>query len=226
MNAHDVVTKAEGAGVTLFVREGKLGARPIAAVTKELRATIVAHKSELIELIQARIDETAHSNPAESSADIQRSAVQQRGVHPVSVASDGAGQRNVAGAAEAPQVGAVATPTSPIKHARRRALAGTPPPATLPLTDTTHAFLYSVLKDGRVERGTFVSKGLKTEPEAYAFLRKRSPGLTVQWARVVTHRVCAGCQYFTGGVLCNADRAPDYAVVVGSCEKYTKAGEL
>jgi hypothetical protein len=77
-----------------------------------------------------------------------------------------------------------------------------------------------------VERGTFISKDLKTEPEAYAFLRKRFPLLTVQWARVIQHPVCGGCQHFTAAVLCGADRAPDYAAVVGSCGKYTKAIEL
>jgi hypothetical protein len=116
--------------------------------------------------------------------------------------------------------------STPVKHTRRRALASAPPPHTSPLTDATHAFLYSVLKDGRVERGTFVSMDLKTEPEAYTFLRGRFPLLTVQWARVVTHRVCAGCKHFTGGALCNADQPPDYAAIVGSCGRYERAGEL
>jgi hypothetical protein len=71
-----------------------------------------------------------------------------------------------------------------------------------------------------VERGNLVSKDLKTEPEALLCLRKRFPGLTVQWARLITHPVCSGCRYYTGGVLCNADRAPDYAASVGSCGKY------
>jgi hypothetical protein len=117
-------------------------------------------------------------------------------------------------------------PSTPVKHTRRRALASTPPSHPGPLTDGHYAFLYSVLKDGRVERGTLVSKDLKTEPEAYAFLRSRFPLLTVQWARVVTHRVCAGCKHFTAAVLCNADQSPDHAACVGSCRKYERAGEL
>ena len=118
--------------------------------------------------------------------------------------------------------------SSPVKYARRRSLAGTLPTHTGPLTDGQQgplSFLYSVLRNGRVERGTFIREGIRTEPEALEFLRRRFPGLTVQWARVIQHPVCGGCQYFTGGVLCNADRSPDYAASVGNCGKYERAGE-
>jgi hypothetical protein len=76
-----------------------------------------------------------------------------------------------------------------------------------------------------VERGTLVSQGIRTEPEALEFLRKRFSGLTVQWTRLVTHPVCGGCQHYTASVLCNVDRSPDHAAVVGSCGQYERAGE-
>lgn len=66
---------------------------------------------------------------------------------------------------EAPQGGAAATPTSgqaadvttPVKYARRRSLASTPPPHTGALTDDHDAFLYSVIRNGVVERGVSLS---------------------------------------------------------------------
>jgi hypothetical protein len=125
--------------------------------------------------------------------------------------------------------GQVPAASSPVKHARRRVLTSTPPPATLPLTDGQQgplSFLYSVLRDGVVEGGVFISQGIRSEPEALECLRRRYPGLKVQWARVVTHRVCGGCRFYTAAVLCNADRSPDYAAVVGSCGGYKRAGEL
>src|SRR2546430_2169700 len=102
--AIDLLSECNEAGVELYLDNGRLRYRAQAGVyTEALRQKVAAHKSELIALIQARIYETAHSNPAESSGGLQHSAVQQRGVHPVSVASGHAGQRNVAGTAEAPQ---------------------------------------------------------------------------------------------------------------------------
>jgi hypothetical protein len=116
--------------------------------------------------------------------------------------------------------------SSPVKYARRRSLASTPPPPTGPLTNGQQgplSFLYSVLRDGIVARGIFISQGIRTEPEALSCLRRRYPELRVQWARLIQHPVCSGCRYYTGGVLCNADRSPDYAAVVGSCGKYEVA---
>jgi hypothetical protein len=58
------------------------------------------------------------------------------------------------GSATTPTPGGAAAVSTPIKYTRRRALASTPP--TGPLTDGQQgplAFLYSVLRDGRVERG-------------------------------------------------------------------------
>lgn len=39
----------------------------------------------------------------------------------------------------------------------------------------TRAFLYSVIRDGRVERATLISQDIRTEPEALAHLRQRFP---------------------------------------------------
>jgi hypothetical protein len=47
-HVQDVIAKAERRGVTLFVRDGRLGASPMSAVTEELGAHIRAHKAELI----------------------------------------------------------------------------------------------------------------------------------------------------------------------------------
>jgi TubC N-terminal docking domain len=120
-----LLSECSAAGVELYLDNGRLRYRArVGIYTEALRQKVAAHKSELIALIQAqgrpcpesvegqaRIYETAHSNPAESSGDLQHSAVQQRGVHQISVASGHAGQRDVAGTAEAPQAGAPATPT-------------------------------------------------------------------------------------------------------------------
>src|SRR5918992_3710848 len=93
----DLLSECSAAGVELYLDNGRLRYRArVGVYTEALRRKVAAHKSELIALIQARIDETAHSNPAESSGGLQRSVVQQRGVHQVSVASGHAGQRNVA----------------------------------------------------------------------------------------------------------------------------------
>jgi hypothetical protein len=119
--------------------------------------------------------------------------------------------------------------STPVKHTRRRALASTPPTHPGPLTDGQQgplSFLYSVIRGGIVERGVFIREGIRSEPEALLCLRRRYPELTVQWARLIQYPVCGGCQYFTGGVLCNADRSPDQAAVVGSCGRYERAGEL
>jgi hypothetical protein len=34
---------------------------------------------------------------------------------------------------------------------------------------------------------------------------------------------CAGCQHYTGGVLCNADQSPEYVAKIGQCGKYESA---
>ena len=143
----------------------------------------------------------------------------------------------VASGLEAPQAGTAATLTNgqaadvsaPVKHTRRRSLASAPPPHPGPLTNGQQgplSFLYSVIRGGLVERGTFISQGIRTEPEALEFLRRRYPELRVQWARVIQHPVCGGCRFYTAAVLCGADRAPDHAAVVGSCGRYERAGEL
>jgi TubC N-terminal docking domain len=213
----------EAKGVTLRLVDGKL--RAYGDLTDELRAVIREHRGELLITLGGG-HEIKHTVAFAISTE--------SGPHPGEgrreTAGDGTGRTAarspLASDLEAPQGGATATPTSPIKHARRRALASTPPPHIGPITDGQTAFLYSVIKEGRVERGTLVSKDLKTEPEAYAFLRSRFPLLTVQWARVVTHRVCGGCRHYTAAVLCNIDLSPDYAARVGSCGQYERAGEL
>jgi tubulysin polyketide synthase-like protein len=218
----------EAKGVTLRLVDGKL--RAYGELTDELRAVIREHRDELL---------TTLGGGHEIKHTVASAISTESGPHPDEerreTADNGAGRigtrRPLASDLEAPQGGAAAASASgqapdvsaPVKYTRRRSLASTPPPHTGPLTDGQCAFLYSVLKDGRVERGTLVSKDLRTELEAYAFLRKRFPGLTVQWARVVTHPVCSGCQHFTGGSLCNVDQSPDYAVRVGGCGKYESA---
>jgi hypothetical protein len=220
VNAVEIISHCRNSNIALAVdAEGKLHVSGNKDGIATLREDIKAHKAELVAILQAPV-----------TLDLTREGPRQEAL------TTGKRGDAVLGASdlEASQGGAAATPThgraadvsTPVKHTRRRALASTPPPHTGPLTDGHYAFLYSVLKDGRVERGTFISKDLKTEPEAYAFLRKRFPSLTVQWARVIQHPVCGGCQHFTGGVLCNADQSPDYAASVGSCGKYGRAGEL
>jgi hypothetical protein len=183
-------------GVTLRLVDGKL--RAYGDITDEVRAVIREHREELLATLAGR--------PLSSGL-------------------------------EAPQGGAAATLTNgqaadistPVRHTRQRALTNAPPPHVGPLTDGQQgpqAFLYSVLKDGFVTRGTFISQDIRTEPEALELLRKRYPELKTQWVRVVTHPVCSGCRYYTGGVLCNADQSPDYAASVGHCEKHAQAGEL
>src|SRR5918997_1202283 len=76
-------------------------------------------------------------------------------------------------------------------------------------------FLYSVIRDGMVERGILTSRDIRTEPHALEHLRERFPWLKVQWIQLITHPVCSGCQHYTGGVLCNADRSPEHVVRVG-----------
>lgn len=130
--------------------------------------------------------------------------------------------------AATPTFGQAPAVSATVKYTRRRALASAPPQPA-PLTGVHYAaraFLYSVIQDGFVTRATLVSQDLKTEPEALAFLKRRFPGVTVQWARVIQHPVCGGCQHFTGGVLCTIDLSPDYAARVGSCGQYERAGEL
>jgi hypothetical protein len=119
--------------------------------------------------------------------------------------------------------------STPVKYTRRRALASTPPPATLPLTNGQQgplSFLYSVIRGGVVARGVFISQGIRSEPEALEFLRKRYPELRVQWARLIQHPVCGGCRFYTAAVLCTIDLSPDSAARVGNCGKYERAGEL
>jgi TubC N-terminal docking domain len=228
----------EAQGVTLALVDGKL--RAYGELTDELRAVIREHRGELLATL-------AQGRPCpENVLEGQAFAIStESGPHPGEgwreTADNGAGRtaprRPLASDLEAPQTGIAATLTNgqaadvstPVKHTRRRALASTPPPATLPLTNAQQgplSFLYSVLQGGRVERGTFISQGIRTESEALLGLRKRYPELRVQWARRITHKVCGGCRYYTGGVLCNADRSPDHAAVVGSCGKYERAGEL
>jgi hypothetical protein len=100
-----------------------------------------------------------------------------------------------------------------------------PPPdgSQPPQRYAARAFLYSVIQDGGVERATPISQGIRTEPEALAHLRERFPWLKVQWVQLITHSVCAGCQHYTGGVLCNADRSPEHVVRVGRCGRYEVA---
>jgi tubulysin polyketide synthase-like protein len=226
-----LLTTLEAQGITLRLVDGKL--RAYGELTDELRAVIREHRDEMLttlgggheikHTVAFAISTESGPHPGEGRREIAGNGIGRTAAH-----------RPLASDLEAPQGGTAAPLTTgqatdvsaPVKYTRRRALASTPPPHPGPLTDGHYAFLYSVLKDGRVERGTLVSKDLKTEPEVYAFLRSRFPLLTVQWARVVTHRVCAGCKHFTAAVLCNADQSPDHAACVGSCRKYERAGEL
>jgi hypothetical protein len=128
--------------------------------------------------------------------------------------------------AATPTLGGATDVSAPVKYSRRRSLASTPPPHTGPLTNGRCAFLYSLLRNGFVERGTFISQGIKSEPEALLCLRKRYPELRVQWVRLIQHPVCGGCRFYTAAVLCTIDLSPDSAARAGSCGKYTKAGEL
>lgn len=171
--------------------------------TEALRQKVAAHKAALIALLQVPTPTTPAATLTNGRA------------ADVSVSPSTSRDKDV--------------PSTPVKHIRRRSLAGTPPPHTGPLTNGQQgplSFLYSVLRDGVVERGTFISQGIRTEPEALEFLRKRYPELRVQWTRLITHKVCRGCKHFTGGTLCAADQSPDHAAVVGGCGRYTKAGEL
>jgi hypothetical protein len=88
------------------------------------------------------------------------------------------------------------------------------------------AFLYSVIRDGMVERGTLTSRDIRTEPAALEHLRERFPWLKVQWVQLITHPVYSGCQHYTGGVLCNADRSPEHVVKVGRCGRYEAASPV
>jgi hypothetical protein len=74
-----------------------------------------------------------------------------------------------------------------------------------------------------VERGILTSRDIRTEPHALEHLRERFPWLKVQWIQLITHPVCSGCQHYTGGVLCNADRSPEHVVRVGRCGRYEAA---
>jgi hypothetical protein len=98
-----------------------------------------------------------------------------------------------------------------------------PPDGSQPPKLSARAFLYSVIRDGRIERGTLTSRDIHTEPHALEHLRERFPWLKVQWVQLITHPVCAGCKHYTGGVLCNAGRSPEYVVKVGRCRRYEAA---
>lgn len=229
-----ILATLEARGVNLRLVDGKL--RAYGELTDELRAVIREHRDELLTTLAQDVPVPRYPNGGgrEIKHTVAFAISTESGPHPDEergeTANNGIGRtaprRPLASDLEAPQAGIAATPTSPIKHARRRALASTPP--TGPLTDGQQgplSFLYSVLRDGVVERGVFISEGIRTEPEALYCLRKRYPELTVQWARLIQHPVCRGCQYYTGAVLCNADRSPDYAASVGTCGKYEQVGE-
>jgi hypothetical protein len=201
----------------------------------DLFDTIEGHKAESPEKIESTQAES-RPTPSQAAAGVSTPAIRHCGelmkeIEPVKNQHDAQADGGPSSREQAatPTLGGAARSSTPVKHTRRRALASAPPPHTGPLTDGQHkppAFLYSCLKDGFVTRGTLVSQSIRTEPEALLCLRKRYPELRVQWVRLIQHPVCGGCQYFTGGVLCNIDLSPGYAARVGSCGKYTKAGEL
>jgi hypothetical protein len=123
-----------------------------------LEARTGAASSEVLPVLPQKLSDirTTHIDLSESRREI---------------AGDGSEQtapcRPLASDLEAPQGGAAVTPTSPIKHTRRRALASAPPPHPGPLTDGQQgplSFLYSVLRDGRVERGSERASGPSQRP--------------------------------------------------------------
>jgi hypothetical protein len=229
----------EARGVSLRLVDGKL--RAYGELTDEFRAVIREHREELLATLAQDVPVPRYPNGGghEVKHTVAFALSTESGPHPDEewgeTADNGAGwtapRRPLASDLEAPQAGTAATlsngqapaVSTPLKYTRRRSLANPPPPHTGPLTDTTHAFLYSVLQNGRVERGTFISQGIRSEPEALAFLRQRYPELRVQWARLVTHKVCGGCRFYTAAVLCTIDLSPDYAARAGSCGKYEVA---
>jgi hypothetical protein len=153
VNAVEIISHCRNSGVTLTVdAEGKLHVRGDKDVIATLREDIKAHKARLIAILQApltlNLTREDHRQEALTTVKLGESVYRE-------TADNGAGRigarESMASDLEAPQGGATATPTSPIKHARRRALASTPPPHIGPITDGQQgplSFLYSVLRDG------------------------------------------------------------------------------
>jgi hypothetical protein len=209
----DLLSECSAAGVKLFLDNGRLRyrAQP-GAYTEDLRQRVAVHRDAVIAAL-------AKPGPVDRGVEAPQAGAAATPVH---------GQ--AAGVSLSPSTSRDKdVPSTPVKHTRRRSLAGTPPPHIGPLTDGRQgpcSFLYSVIRDGVVERGVFIGQGIRSEPEALLFLRGRYPELRVQWARLIQHPICRGCRYYTASILCSADRSPDYAARVGDCGKYVQAGEL
>jgi hypothetical protein len=150
----DLLSECSAAGVKLFLDKGRLRyrAQP-GAYTEDLRQRVAVHRDAVVAALASRpvtldLTREAHRQEALTTVKLGESVYRE-------TADNGAGRigarESMASDLEAPQGGATATPTSPIKHARRRALASTPPPHIGPITDGQQgplSFLYSVLRDG------------------------------------------------------------------------------
>jgi hypothetical protein len=216
-------------------------AKPSSAVTGLLRQEVRAHKDELL-IILGAAHETAHTDTATRS-ERQRACVGAGGGRDTRAGAQQASRgRSLARGIEAPQVGVAASSTGSaggeqqaVSDAKSQALEEclaimeydgglsreeTERRAADKPQFAARAFLYSVIRDGGVERAILVSQDIRTEPLALEYLRQRFPWLKVQWAQLITHPVCSGCKHYTGGMLCNADRSPEHVVKVGRCGRY------
>jgi hypothetical protein len=224
MGADIIVAKAKQAGITLYLREGQLRYQGDRQAVELLLPELRAHKAEIIEaLIHARGTEGI-----DSVGGVGRREVENGGEGAALQRAEGCGRSLVAHltpeqtCADSNSLlnGADSQYTfdsSAIEPLRECLEAADKPQFA------ARAFLYSVIRDGGVERAILVSKDIRTEPLALEHLRQRFPWLKVQWAQLITHPVCSGCKHYTGGVLCNADRSPEHVVKVGRCGRYEAA---
>jgi hypothetical protein len=241
MSTKSAIALAQLLGVTLSVRDGKIVAKPSSAVTGLLRQEVKAHKDELL-IILGAAHETAHTDTAARSGRQGACVGEGRGRDTRAGAQQASRGQSLARGIEAPQVGVAASSTGSaggeqqvVSDVKRQALeerlAIMEYDGRLSREETerravdkpqfaARAFLYSVVRDGGVERAILVSQDIRTEPLALEHLRQRFPWLKIQWERLITHPVCSGCQHYTGGVLCNADRSPEHVVKVGRCGRY------
>jgi hypothetical protein len=244
MSAKSAIALAQSLGVTLFVLDGKIVAKPSSAVTGLLRQEVRAHKDGLL-IVLGAAHETAHTDTVTRSERQRACVVEGRGRDTRAGTQQASRGQPLARGIEAPQMGFTAPSTGPaageqqaVSDAKRQALE-----ERLAIMEydgglsreeierlaadkpqfATRAFLYSVIRNGMVERGILTSRDIRTEPHALEHLRERFPWLKVQWVQLITYPLCSGCQHYTGGVLCNADRSPEHVVKVGRCGRYEAA---
>jgi hypothetical protein len=129
MNAISTVALAQSLGVTLFVLDGRIAAKPSSAVTGLLRQEVRAHKDELLTTLGAA-HETAYTDTVTRS-ERQRACVGKGGGRDTGArAQQGSRGRSLARGIEAPQVGLATPSTGPatgeqqaVSDTKRQALA-------------------------------------------------------------------------------------------------------